>query len=74
MSGIQLKIVRHAKQQVNMTMIRGKETDLEMTHKLELLGEEVKSVIPAIIPMSKKIEESMSMLRRDLENITKSNF
>lgn len=35
-----------------------------MTRTLELLDEETKPVILAIIPMSKKIEESMSMLRR----------
>lgn len=45
-----------------------------MTQTLELLDEEIKSVILAIIPMSKKIEESMSMLRRFRRYKTKLNF
>lgn len=45
-----------------------------MARKLELLDEDIKSVILDIIPM--KIEESMSMLRKDLKDVkkTKSNF
>lgn len=54
MSGTQSKIVRHTKQQGGMTHNMGERTDLQMTQTLELLDEEIKSVILAIIPMSKK--------------------
>lgn len=44
-----------------------------MTQKLELRDEDIKSVIIATIPMSKKTEERISMLRKDSENIKKTN-
>lgn len=73
-----IKNCQACKKQENVTHNKGKkqqiETDLEITQKLELLDENSKSVILAIVPKSNKIEESMNTLRKDLEDIKMSKL
>lgn len=74
-----IKNCQACKKQENVTHNKGKkqqqiETDLEITRKLELLDENSKSVILAIVPKSNKIEEIMNMLRKDLEDIKTSKL
>lgn len=45
------------------------EIDLEMAQKLELLYKDIRSVILPKGPKFKKVKESISMLRKDLEEI-----
>ena len=52
------------------------ETDPEMTQMIELVDKDSKTAVKNMYLMLKKVEESMSMIRRDKEDIKrpKSKF
>lgn len=64
----------HAKKQENTSQMRRKspsiETDWETTHD-QLVEKEIKTTVLNMFLMLKKIEEGMSRLRRNMEDIKK---
>lgn len=74
-SGIQTRITKHAKKQKNRNHDQKKnqsiEADPQMTQMVQLVNKNIKPTIINILHIWKKVEKSMSMLRRDKEDRTK---
>ena len=76
MSSIQTKITRHSKMWENMINSEEKKEIIkacpEMTHIQNQLDKDIKTVIITISRMFKKVEEKLSILSKDVEDIWKT--